>query len=94
MEVNGNEENIAIFFIDALLCFQRIVRETESLGHDTVILDRLISELGQSLSSSPLTSSLKRVTIREALVPWRYSMHVFNMSSIPIKTQGQWEGTC
>ena len=45
VEVNGNEEDIAIFFTDALQCVQRIVRETDSLGNDSVILDRLISEL-------------------------------------------------
>ena len=43
MEVYGNEENITIFFTDTLRCVQRIVRETDNLGHD--ILERLISEL-------------------------------------------------
>ncbi|KAL0965937.1 hypothetical protein UPYG_G00288200 [Umbra pygmaea] len=32
-------------------------------------------------------STLKRVTTKEALVSWRCFMHVFNTSSIPIKTQ-------
>lgn len=45
LEVNGNEENVVIFFTDALQCVQRIVRETDNLGHDGVIMERLISEL-------------------------------------------------
>lgn len=45
LEVNGNEENVTIFFTNTLQCVQRILRETDNLGHDRVILDRLISEL-------------------------------------------------
>ncbi|XP_054631907.1 uncharacterized protein LOC129181161 [Dunckerocampus dactyliophorus] len=43
--VNGNEEDIAIFFTNTMRCVQTIVRETDSLGHDSMILERLFCEL-------------------------------------------------
>lgn len=44
-ELNGNEENVTIFFTDTLQCVQRIQRETDNLGRDSAILERLFSEL-------------------------------------------------
>lgn len=44
-EVNGNEEDIAIFFTNTMRCVQTIIRETNSMGHDSMVLERLFCEL-------------------------------------------------
>ena len=86
VEVNGNEEDIAIFFTDALQCVQRIVRETDSLGNDSVILDRLISELdgyARTISLLLLINQQHEGDIRGALVTLEaliLKTYVFNMS--------------
>ncbi|XP_041827246.1 uncharacterized protein LOC121644788 [Melanotaenia boesemani] len=45
VEVNCNEADITIFFTHALRCVQDIVRETDSGGHNNMLMDRLFSEL-------------------------------------------------
>lgn len=45
VEVSGNEENITIFFTHTMRCVQNIGRETDSVGHDSMILERLFCEL-------------------------------------------------
>ena len=45
VEVKGNEEDIAIFFTNTMRCVETIVRETDNVGHDSMILERLFCEL-------------------------------------------------
>lgn len=44
VEVNGNEEDITIFFLKTMRCVQDITRETDSMGSDSMILERLFYE--------------------------------------------------
>lgn len=43
--VNGNEEDIIHFFTDRMRCVQDIIRETDSMGPDSMVLARLYCEL-------------------------------------------------
>ena len=45
VEVNGNEEDITLFFTDTMRCVHDIIRETESMGPDSMVLQRLFGEL-------------------------------------------------
>lgn len=81
VRVNDNEENITIFFTDALQCVQKTVRETESLGHDTAILDRFISELDgyiQTISTDQQFEEGDNLGSFDALEALHACQHVIN----------------